>query len=91
VINVNLPQLFPTMTQKDGLTIEKWYVHEGDVIQPGDLLVSIEGPPGFFDIPTPPTMATPCRVIRIVTRQGESVHLNDLLLILQPEEQTAEQ
>src|SRR6266478_6864395 len=91
VIEVYLPQLFPTMTRMDLLTIEQWYIQEHDVVQPGDLLVSIEGPPGFFDIPTPPTMATPCRVIRIVTRQGESVHLNDLLLILQPEEQTAEQ
>lgn len=79
------------MTQMDQLKVEQWYVREHDLVQPGDLLVSIEGPPGFFDIPTPPTMATPCRVTHIVKQPGASVHLNDLLLILNPEQQTAEQ
>jgi len=90
VIEVYLPQLFPTMTRMDLLTIEQWYVQEHDVVQPSDLLVSIEGPPGFFDIPTPPSVTTPCRVTRIAKQHGASIRQGDFLIALEPERQTAE-
>ncbi len=42
--------------------VEKWHVQEGDILQPGVLMVSLETPPGFFDIPTPPKVTVPLPV-----------------------------
>ena len=83
LIEVHVPKLFPTLSTMDMLTIEKWYVAENDVVQPGDLLLSLEAPPGFFDIPTPPGVIGPCRVAWVVA-QREQVRLGELLIRLEP-------
>ena len=83
LIEVHVPKLFPTLSTMDMLTIEKWYVAENDVVQPGDLLVSLEAPPGYFDIPTPPDVTGPCRVAQGVA-QGEQVRLGELIIQLEP-------
>jgi len=84
MIEVHVPRLVPTLSALDMLTIEKWYVGENDIVQPGDLLVSLEAPPGFFDIPTPPDVAGPCRVTQVVVAQGEQIRLGELLIRLEP-------
>src|SRR5215469_4390194 len=83
LIEVHVPKLFPTLSTMDKLSIEKWYVAENDVVQPGDLLVSLEAPLGFFDIPTPPSVTGPCRVAQVVA-QGEQIRLGELLIQLEP-------
>lgn len=79
-----LPQIFPTMSEYDTLTIAQWYVRERDVIQPGDMLLEIEAPVGLIDIPTPPDITTRHRVVNIVKAQGDAVCLGDLLIALEP-------
>ena len=84
MIEVYVPKLFPTLSIRDMLTVEKWYVEENDVVQPGDLLVSLETPPGFFDIPTPPSITVPHHVTQILVTEGDQARLGDLLIRLEP-------
>ncbi len=81
---VRVPKLFPTHTIREVLTIEKWHVQEGDIIQPNALMVSLETPPGFFDIPTPPEVIVPHRVVRLHVPDGGEIRLNDPLITLEP-------
>jgi hypothetical protein len=50
--------------------VEKWHVQEGDILQPGVLMVSLGMPPGFFDIPTPPKVTVPLPVEGTVMCNG---------------------
>ena len=84
MIEVHVPKLFPTLSIRDTLIVEKWYVEENDVVQPGDLLVSLETPPGFFDIPTPPSITAPHHVIQMLVAEGDQARLGDLLIRLEP-------
>src|SRR5258706_15802328 len=84
MIEVRVPKLFPTHTLRERLTVEQWHVHEGDILQPDALMVSLETPPGFFDIPAPPEVTVPHRVKRIHAAQGEEIRLGDRLVTLEP-------
>ena len=81
---VRVPKLFPTHTVREVLIVEKWHVREGDIIQPEDLMVSLETPPGYYDIPTPDDVTVPHRVVRLHVPAGEEIRLNDLLITLEP-------
>lgn len=81
---VRVPKLFPTHTVRETLTIERWYVREGDIIQPNALMVSLETPPGFFDIPTPPSVTVPHRVVCLHMPESGEVRLHDPLITLEP-------
>jgi len=81
---VRVPKLFPTHTAREVLIIEKWHVQEGDILQPGTLMVSLETPPGFFDIPAPPTVSIPHRVAHLHVTEGGEIRLNDPLVTLEP-------
>lgn len=84
MIEVSVPKLFPTHTVRETLTVEQWHVQEGDILQPDALMVSLETPPGFFDIPAPPSITAPHKVIRIHVAQGNEIRLNDTLITLEP-------
>lgn len=84
VIEVRVPKLFPTHTIREVLVVEKWHVHEGDILQPDALMVSLETPPGFFDIPAPPEVVVPHRVTHIHVAQGGEIRLDDRLATLEP-------
>src|SRR5579859_1250674 len=81
---VRVPQLFPTHTVRETLVIEKWYVQEGDILQPKARMVSLETPPGFFDIPAPPEVTGPHRVVRLHAAEGEEIRLSEILITLEP-------
>ncbi len=81
---IHVPKLFPTHTVRETLIVEKWYIREGDIIQPHTLMVSLETPPGFFDIPTPPTVSVPHRVIYLHVPENGKIKLNDPLITLEP-------
>ncbi len=81
---VRVPKLFPTHTVREVLTVEKWHVHEGDIIQPDQLMVSFETPPGYFDISTPPEVTVPHRVVRLHVPENGEIRLNDLFITLEP-------
>lgn len=81
-IEVRVPKLFPTHTTREILVVERWHVKEGDILQPEALMVSLETPPGFFDIPAPPNITTPHRVTRIHVPEAGEIRLNDLLITL---------
>ncbi len=81
---VHVPKLFPTHTVREVLIVEKWHVQEGDILQPDALMVSLETPPGFFDIPAPPEVTVPHRVTRLHTPEGGEIRLNDPLITLEP-------
>ena len=83
-IEVRVPKLFPTHTVREELLVEKWHVQEGDILQPDALMVSLETPPGFFDIPAPPEVTVPHRVARLHVSEGGDIRLNDLLVTLEP-------
>jgi len=84
MIEIYLPKVFPTMSEPDKLIIEQWYVRVNDIVQPGDLLLEVEAPVGLIDIPAPPEISIPHRVVSINKLQGESVRLGDLLIVLEP-------
>ncbi|MBA2397037.1 MAG: hypothetical protein H0V70_30315 [Ktedonobacteraceae bacterium] len=84
MIEVRTPKLFPTHTVREVLVVEKWHVQEGEILQPDQLMVSLETPPGFFDIPAPPEVAMPHRVVRLYIPDGGEIRLNDLLITLEP-------
>jgi pyruvate/2-oxoglutarate dehydrogenase complex dihydrolipoamide acyltransferase (E2) component len=84
MIEVRVPKLFPTHTIREILTVERWHVQEGDILQPGALMVSLETPPGFFDIPAPPEVTMPHRVKHIHVAEGEEIRLDDSLITLEP-------
>lgn len=81
MLEIYLPQVFPTMTEPDILTIKQWYVREQDIVQPGGLLLEVEAPIGDIDIPIPPEMTVPHRVIYISKIQGATIRLGDLLIL----------
>jgi hypothetical protein len=83
-LEVRVPKLFPTHTIRETLVVEKWHVQEGEILQPGTLMVSLETPPGFFDISAPPAMTVPHRVIRHHVAEGEEIRLHDVLITLEP-------
>lgn len=80
-VEVRVPKLFPTHTLREVLVVEKWHVKEGDILQPDALMVSLETPPGFFDIPAPP-ITVPHRVVHVHVPEAGEIHLNDLLVTL---------
>ena len=84
MLEIYLPEVFPTMTEPDTLTIKQWYVREQDVVQPGELLLEVEAPIGDIDIPTPPELAVPHRVIYIAKARGAPIQLGDFLISLEP-------
>ncbi len=84
MIEVRVPKLFPTHTVREVLKVERWYVQEGDILQPDALMVSLETPPGFFDIPAPPSVRVPHKVTRIHVAEGNEIRLNDALITLEP-------
>jgi len=82
-ITIRVPRFRPILRKEDWFTIEKWFVKEGDIIHPGEVLVSIECAPGFFEVSTPPqAVQGPCRVLHIPVPAGESTSLGDVLLVL---------
>src|SRR5690348_16612523 len=81
---VHVPRLFPTHTVREILVIEKWHVQEGDILQPNAAMVSLETPPGFFDIPAPPEVTRPHRVVRLHASEGEEIWLDEPLITLEP-------
>ena len=83
-IEVRVPKLFPTHTIREVLSIEKWYVQEGDILNPNALMVSFETPPGFFDVPAPPEVTIPHRVVRLHVQEGDEIRLNGLFITLEP-------
>src|SRR5450755_58475 len=83
-IRIHVPRFRPTLGKEDWFSVEKWFVKEGDIIQPGDVLVSIECAPGFFHVSTPPqAVKGPCRVSRILVPAGVSTHLGELIVVLE--------
>lgn len=88
-MDIYLPKIFPTMSKRDRLQVAEWFVHEDDVVFPGQWLVEIDAPVGFIAIPAPPDMKRPHRVTHIEKGQGQPIHLGDLLLRLEPSEGAA--
>jgi hypothetical protein len=84
MLEVRVPKLFPTHTVRERLIVERWFVQEGDILQPGGLMISLEAPPGFFEIPTPPDVTVPHRVVQLHVAESGEIHLNDLLITLEP-------
>lgn len=84
IVEVHVPKLFPTHTVREVLTVERWHVREGDILQPDALMVSLETPPGFFDIPAPPEVTVPHRIVHMCVAEGGETRLNDLLITLEP-------
>src|SRR5438105_4010496 len=84
-----LPQVYPTMTVPDTLTIVRWYVQEGDVLHPLDPglppppLLDVDAPYGEIEITIPPFLRVPHRVISLLP-QHATMHLGDQFLTLQP-------
>jgi hypothetical protein len=84
IVKVHLPRLFPTMSDEDVLTVKQWYVSEGDIVNPNDFLIEVEGPPGLIRIPTPPEITTAHRVQQIFKQTGDQARLGEFLVTLKP-------
>ena len=83
MLEVHVPKLFPTLSEKDWFKITQWYVQEGAILQPGDLMVEIECAPGLFDVTTPPQVTGPHRVVKLHVPVGPA-HLGQLIISLEP-------
>ena len=84
LMEIYLPKLFELMVKEDVQTVLEWYVREGDIVEPGALLVLIDVWDGEYDIPTPPEVTVPHRVIKLGKQVGEEIHLGDFLISLEP-------
>ncbi len=85
MVDVHVPKpLYPTVSERDWFKIKRWYVQEGDILQPGDLMVEIQCPPGLYDVPTPPQVTSPHRVAKIHLPAGSPTHLGELMISLEP-------
>ena len=83
-MRIYLPELFDLMAKEDVLTVLKWYVQEGDIVEPGAMLILLDAFDGEYTIPTPPTMTVPHRVIQLGKQVGDKAHLGDFLISLEP-------
>jgi hypothetical protein len=87
VMQINLPKIFPTMSEHDTCRVAEWYVHENDVIEPEQLLVEIDAAYGLIAIPAPPDVKVPYRVVRLGPQVGSEIRLGEFLIALEPVEQ----
>ena len=83
-MQVNLPKIFPTMSEYDICRVADWYVRENDTIQPDQLLLEIDAPYGLIAIPAPPEVTKPHRVVRRGPDVGGTIKLGDFLIELEP-------
>ncbi|MGH2496507.1 MAG: hypothetical protein ACRDIV_17555 [Ktedonobacteraceae bacterium] len=86
---LRLPQIFPTMTRPDTLTVLHWYVHEGDILQPPNTnhptaLLEVDAPYGEIEITVPPFLRVPHRVAAILKPENSTMHLGDQFITLEP-------
>src|SRR6266480_3593572 len=88
-MEIFLPQLFELMSQPDPVTLRKWFVAPGDVVQPGDDLVEVWAPGHRVTIPTPPELVVPHRVVEIAKDEQWPLHMGDFLIRLEPVEPSA--
>lgn len=56
------------------------------IIKPGDYLLRVETKPAYFDIPLPPWIDFPCRIVAVLKRKGERVRVGDKLIVLRQSE-----
>jgi len=84
LMEIYLPKLFEIMVKEDVQTVLEWYVHEGDIVEPGAMLVQLDVWNGEYQIPAPPEMTVPHRVIKLGKQVGEKIHLGDFLISLEP-------
>src|SRR5258708_10389864 len=59
LMEIYLPKLFEIMVKEDVQTVLEWYVHEGDIVEPGAMLVQLDVWNGEYQIPAPPEMTVP--------------------------------
>ena len=90
---LQLPIVFPTMTQPDILTVLEWYVKDGDIIEPPqDMnnlppLLNVEAPyygGSEITLPVPEFLSVPHRVICILKPAQSAIQLGDELIMLEP-------
>jgi pyruvate/2-oxoglutarate dehydrogenase complex dihydrolipoamide acyltransferase (E2) component len=79
-ILVLVPRLIVQMTRPDRAEILEWHVKEGDIVQPDAEMVTLDFLQDDWYLPVPP-VAEALRVVRIVARAGDIVHLHDPLIV----------
>ena len=84
LMEIYLPKLFELMVKEDTQTVLEWYVKVGDIVEPGAMLVLLDVWNGEHQIPTPPAVTVPHRVIKLGKNVGEEIHLGDFLISLEP-------
>jgi len=85
MVDVRVPKpAYPLISERDWFKIKRWYVQEGDILQPGDNMVEIQCPPGLYDVPTPPQVTSPHRVTKIYIPAGSPTRLGELMISLEP-------
>ena len=84
LMEIYLPKLFELMVKEDTQTVLEWYVKVGDIVEPGAMLVLLDVWNGEHQIPTPPEVTVPHRVIKLGKNVGEEIHLGDFLISLEP-------
>lgn len=85
---LRLPQVFPTMTEPDTLTVLRWYAHEGEILQPPDPdhptpLLEVTTNYGDIEITVPPFLRVPHRIVTILKPEKTTMHLGEQFITLQ--------
>jgi len=81
--HILVPRFIIQMTEPDRVEILKWHIKEGDIVEPGMPMVTVEFLQDDWYLPVPPLNVL-LRVVSIKASVGRVVHLYDLLTILAP-------
>ncbi len=86
-----LPQLFPSMTRPDWVTIQQWKYGIGDVLplDPEQTLLIAACVRGEASLHIPDFLEKPHRIVQILAPAGATLHLGDPLFVLEPVESAA--
>ena len=90
-ITLTLPQLFPSMTRPDWVTIQEWKYGAGDVLplDPEQVLLVALCVRGEARLQIPDFLEGPHRIVEILADAGTTLHLDDPLFVLEPVESAA--
>lgn len=84
-IELRVPRLIPQLRREDKLVLKRWFVSEGEIIEPGQHMVLIQTPPYDVDVYAPFALKVPHRVVSLAVAEGdELVRMGDLFIVLVP-------
>jgi hypothetical protein len=86
-ILILVPRLIVQMTRPDCVKILEWHIREGERVEPGAPMLTVDFLQDDWYLPIPP-LGGSLRVLRIEASVGDIVHLHDPLILLSWDQQS---